>query len=209
MRETGLGLGAGLVSTATGWALPGQMALVELYAVGASLLAISLAVALTNTRLMPMVITLAPMLRRPGTPRWWYYALAHVIAVTSWANAMRRLPDLPEGERLRWFAAYGATLWTVTMAGTAVGFFLAGTVPQPVTLGLVFLNPIYFLLLFAADLRQRSRALALALGGLLGPALHLLSPTYGLLITGVLAGTLAFVLDRALGRAPGRGAADA
>mgnify|MGYP000850983648 CR=1 FL=1 len=198
-RETGFGLGAGLVSTATGWALPGQMALVELWSIGASLVAIGLAVALTNTRLLPMVVTLLPLLRgsapdRP-VPRWWLYALAHVIAVTTWANAMRRLPELPAQSRPAWFAAYGATLFAVTLAGTAGGFFLAGVVPKPVTLGLVFLNPIYFLMLFAVDLKQRARVLALAFGLVTGPLLHLVAPTYGLLITGVAAGTLAFVLD--------------
>ncbi|HYH22115.1 MAG TPA: AzlC family ABC transporter permease [Azospirillum sp.] len=196
VRESGLDLSVGLASTATGWALPGQMALVELYTVGSTLLAISLAVALTNTRLMPMVITLMPLLGRGGPPRWWHYALAHVVAVTSWANGMRRLPELPPGERLAWFAGYAATLWAVTLGGTAAGFFLAGMVPQPVTLGLVFLNPLYFLLLFAGDLRDRARVCALALGAVLGPVLHLVVPAYGLLITGVLAGTLAFMVDR-------------
>ena len=59
VRESGLGLPEGLVSTATGWALPGQVALVELYAVGASVVTIALAAALTNTRLMPMVVELS------------------------------------------------------------------------------------------------------------------------------------------------------
>ncbi|MCW2247511.1 putative branched-subunit amino acid permease [Azospirillum fermentarium] len=198
-RETGFGLGAGLVSTATGWALPGQMALVELWSIGASLLAVGLAVALTNTRLLPMVVTLLPLLRTGAAgrraPRWCLYALAHVIAVTTWANAMRRLPDLPPESRLAWFTAYGATLFMVTMAGTAGGFFLAGVVPEPVTLGLVFLNPIYFLMLFAVDLKQRARVLALAFGLVMGPLLHPVAPTYGLLVTGLTAGTLAFVLD--------------
>lgn len=198
-RETGFGLGAGLVSTATGWALPGQMALVELWSIGASLLAIGLAVALTNTRLLPMVVTLLPLLRTGAAgrrvPSWCLYALAHVIAVTTWANAMRRLPELPPESRLSWFAAYGATLFTVTLAGTAGGFFLAGVVPEPVTLGLVFLNPVYFLMLFAVDLKQRARALALAFGLVMGPLLHPIAPTYGLLVTGLAAGTLAFALD--------------
>ncbi|WP_051340705.1 AzlC family ABC transporter permease [Azospirillum halopraeferens] len=200
VRESGLGLPEGLVSTATGWALPGQVALVELYAVGASIVTIALAVALTNTRLLPMVVTIMPLLRDDRAPRWWFYALAHVVAVTSWANGMRRLPALAPGDRLRWFAAYGAVLWSATMAGTAAGFFLAGLVPKPVTLGLVFLNPVYFLLLFAEDLRDRAKVLALGLGAVTGPVLHLAAPAYGLLATGLAAGTLAFLLDRILAR---------
>src|SRR5690606_30496221 len=42
-RESGLTLDQSVLSTATGWALPGQIALVEMYAVGSSWLAIVLA----------------------------------------------------------------------------------------------------------------------------------------------------------------------
>src|SRR3546814_4248723 len=62
-------LAMGLFSTTTGWALPGQVALVELYAVGASLTAIVIAVGLTNVRLLPMALSLMPHLRTPGTSR--------------------------------------------------------------------------------------------------------------------------------------------
>jgi predicted branched-subunit amino acid permease len=67
-----------------------------------------------------------------------------------------------------------------------------------VTLGLVFLNPIYFMLVFVADARHRARILALVVGAVTGPPLHLVSPDWGLLATGVLAGSLAFAADLAL-----------
>ena len=73
-RSSDLTFGMAMTSTATGWALPGQIALVELYAVGASLMAIALAVALTNVRLLPMALALMPHLRSPGRPRWHYWA---------------------------------------------------------------------------------------------------------------------------------------
>ena len=43
VREADLNVWLGLFSTATGWALPGQIALVELYSVGAGILAIAIA----------------------------------------------------------------------------------------------------------------------------------------------------------------------
>jgi predicted branched-subunit amino acid permease len=68
--------------------------------------------------------------------------------------------------------------------------------PQYVTLGLVFLNPIYFMLIFVADFRQPERALALGLGAVAGPLLHLVDPDWGLLATGLIAGTAAFLIIR-------------
>lgn len=196
VQQAGLTLWHGLFSTATGWALPGQVALVELYALGASLAAITVAVGLSNARLLPMAITLMPIVRAPGTPRWRYYLFAHFIAVTGWAAAMRDCPSLPADQRLPYFAGFAATLWSVTLATTAVGFLAAGGVPPSVTLALVFINPIYFMLVVIGDVRGRPRVLAAALGTVCGPALYLVTPDWSLLLTGALAGSAAFVIGR-------------
>ncbi len=203
VREAGLSVWHGLFSSATAWALPGQVALVELYSVGASALAVALAVALTNARLLPMTIAIMPLLRAPGRPAWQYYLAANWVAVTGWAAQMRYGPDLPVQQRLSFFGGFAAVLWTSTLAGTAIGFFLAGSVPPSVSLGLVFLNPIYFMLVFASEWRQRARALALGFGAVTGPVLHTVSADWGLLVTGFVAGTAAFAVDRAMARRNG------
>ena len=197
VRESGLSLPFGLISTATGWALPGQLALVELYGAGAGLLAITLAVALTNARLLPMTISAMPLLRHPNHASALYWIAAHFVAVTGWAQLMRRAPMLGPEHRLSYYFGLTLTLWAISLAATAAGWELARQVPQPVTLGLVFLNPLYFLLLFLADSGGRARMLALGFGAALGPLLHLITPDWGLLLCGLIAGTLAFALDRA------------
>jgi predicted branched-subunit amino acid permease len=206
-RESGFSLWLGLASTATAWALPGQIVLVEFYAVGASLAAILLAVALTNARLLPMTVVLMPMLRAPGTPRWQYFAISHLIAVTGWTRAMQHFPALPPAERLPYYTGFGLVLWGSTLVATAAGFLLATHVPDYVTLGLVFLNPMYFMLVFIADARHAERALALGLGAVCGPLLHLVDADWGLLATGLGAGTVAFVIDQAR-RRKARGSRD-
>jgi len=195
VHGSGIGLVAGLASSLTCWALPGQIAMVELYGIGASLLVNAMAVWLTNTRLMPMAIVIMPYLRGGGVG-WRHYLAAHFIAITSWAVAMRRCPVLDEAERFPYFIGLSVTLWAVSCVATSVGFALAGSLPSSVTLGLVFLNPCYFVLLFVSDLGPRVRILALVVGGVLGPLLHLVDPDWGLLVTGLLGGTLAFLIDR-------------
>lgn len=205
VRTSDLGLPFAIASTATGWALPGQIALVELYAVGASLVAIALAVSLTNVRLLPMTLALMPHLRSRGRPRWQYWVVAHWVAVTGWVHTLRRAPDLPVEQRLPFFFGFSMVLWSATLSATAIGFVLAGAVPGYVSLGLVFLNPIYFMLILGADARERdhTRAWAMALGALLGPALHTVDPDWGLLATGLIAGSAAFAGDRWLARRRG------
>ncbi|MBX6324161.1 MAG: AzlC family ABC transporter permease [Rhodospirillaceae bacterium] len=199
-RESGLGVWLGIASTVTNWALPGQIAMVELYASGASLFVIALAVALTNARLLPMAVTLLPVVRRAGTPRWRHYLAANFVAATAWAISMQRCPGLPRAGRLAFFLGLGIGLWLVSVAATAAGFLIAGLLPRSVSLGLVFINPLYFTLLFMADLRRRARALALVFGAVAGPLLQPLAQEWGLLATGLLAGTAAYLVNRWLPR---------
>lgn len=190
----------GLLSSLTGWAIPGQIVLVELFSAGAPLLAIAIAVWLTNMRLLPMTLSLMPMMMSPGIPRWRYYTAAHFIAVTGWVQAMRECPLLPQNERHAYFTGFAGSLFTMTMVATVAGYYLAGSVTTTISLGLVFLNPIYFMLIFAADVRSRARVIALLLGAVCGPLFHLLTPTWGLMLTGLIAGSVAFGADRLLPR---------
>jgi predicted branched-subunit amino acid permease len=197
-RESGLTLFESVRSTASVWALPGQIVMAELYGIGASLAVIALAVAMTNARLLPMTATLTPVVRAAGTPRWRYFLAAHFVAVTAWTQVMQRAPSLPADQRLAYLFGFATTLWATTMVTTTIGFFAADRLPDSVSLGLVFLNPIYFLLVFIVDLQQRLRALALVFGAALGPPLHSLSPDWGLPLAGLIAGTAAFSIDHAM-----------
>jgi predicted branched-subunit amino acid permease len=142
-----------------------------------------------------MTATLTPVVRAPGTPRWRYYLAAHFVAVTAWTQVMQRAPSLPAEQRLSYLFGFATTLWAITLVTTTTGYFAADRLPDSVSLGLVFLNPIYFLLVFIVDLQQRLRALALVFGAVLGPPLHSLSPDWGLPLAGLIAGTAAFSMD--------------
>ena len=133
VRESGLSLPFGLVSSATGWALPGQLALMELYGAGAGLLAITLAVALANARLLPMSITAMPLMRHPRHASILYWIGAHFIAATGWAQLMRRAPMLRPEHRLTYHFGFTTTLWVLSLICTAIGWVLAGQVPRSVT----------------------------------------------------------------------------
>lgn len=196
VRESGLGIWHGLLSTAVAWALPGQVLMVELYAMGASLLTIALGVGFSAARLLPMTMTLLPWLQRPGLTQGRRFLAAHWIAVTGWTVTLQVAPRLPPEERLSYFTGFTLTLWLVTLAGTALGFLLPDLLPARVNLALLFLNPIYFLMLFQRDLRIPPRAAALGIGALLGPLFFLLDADWSLPATGLVGGSLAYALTR-------------
>lgn len=192
VRDSGLPIWYGVYSTFFVWALPGQIAMIELYGAGAALLVVAVTVSLVNARFLPMTVTVMPLIRKPGVAPWRYYLAAHLLSINSWAYLMQRGPLMPRDERWPYYLGFALTLWSTGMLSAALGFLLAGAVPRPVSLGLVFLNPVYFMLLVLVGIRKPTVALATGLGVLLGPLLHLATPEWGLLLTGVIAGSLGF-----------------
>jgi len=197
-QDIGITFGVAVASTATVWGLPGQVAFVELFAVGAPVLAIALASSMANLRFLPMSLSMMPLFRAdPGIWRWRYFLVA-MMSVNTWALTLRRAPELGDRQRGPYYIGLGAVSMTSGVIGTAVGYHLAGTLPFYITVSLIFLNPMYFIFLFSS-VRQRNCILALMIGTVLGPVFHLLSPDWGLPFVGFIAGTAAFFLDKKMG----------
>ena len=102
-RDSGFSVGQAVFTTVGIFQLPGQVALVDQVARGATYFAAALAVLLTAIRLLPMTVVLMPYLRGSELPRWLEYAAAHFVAITAWVEALRRLPPLPPHVRLPYF----------------------------------------------------------------------------------------------------------
>lgn len=192
-RDADFSLLLSLVSTLTIWALPGQIALIELRTLGTALPALVLAVMLTSARFFPMTAALLPALRHPRWRGWHYYLVGHFVAMTGWAVAMRRCPQMPPEERLPYFLGFAVMLWLACAGGTVLGFYLSHLFSERVTLGLVFLNPMYFVLILTGETRSRLGVAALLCGATAGPLLHLLVPQWSLILGGLLGGTAAFL----------------
>lgn len=184
-----------MTTTAAMWALPGQIAMVELYAAGSSFFAIVLAVGMANARFLPMTATLMPLMR-PGVRHVsWLYVMSQFVSFNSWIWAVRRFPEIPMAYRPTYYSGFVTSTFVAGLVGTALGYILAGVLPEVVALGLVFGNVIYFSLLFA-NTDQKSAIFAIFAGAVAGPLLHLVSGEWGLLMTGLVGGTLAFVVKR-------------
>jgi predicted branched-subunit amino acid permease len=176
------------------FALPGQVVMLEMFISGSSLLAIGFAVTLTSTRFVTMVVTLFPQLhRRDRNPL--LYLWVHMLAMTAWAVSMREFPRMSPQHRLNYFIGLALPCWLISPMGTVLGYFVAGWVPAAVTLGLVFINPLFFLLTFT-DVKPWANRIAIGLGCILGPVFYVFDADSSLLLTGLVAGTLAYVIDR-------------
>lgn len=197
--DAGYPLSVTTFSTVAIWALPGQLVLHEMYAVGAAAVLIVFAVALTAVRFLPMAMTLMPVIGDERHARWKLYLAAHFVSMTSWAVGMRRCEALPREDRLPYLLAFSVTCWSACLVTGAIGYIAGGLLPPAVRLGCVFLTPVYFLCMLVGDARTRLSRIALACGAVSGPLFYRVDPQWGLLLAGLVAGTLAYAVHRALG----------
>lgn len=200
-RDAGHPLGAALASTIFVWAAPAQLILFGTLASGGLVLAAALAVGLSAIRLMPMVMSVWPYLRRPGMGLGRQVLLAHLIAATTWIESMRRLPELPPPARLPFFLGFGSACLCLSFVMTGLGFVLVGALPPALAAGLLCLTPIYFGVSMIGSARTLADGLAVLFGfALLPVAQRLVGTDFDLLVTGLAGGTAAYGIGRTLRR---------
>jgi predicted branched-subunit amino acid permease len=176
------------------FALPGQVVLVEMLVLSASGVTIAIAVTLTATRFFTMCLTLFPQFPEKQRSSF-YYLVVHLVAMTAWAVSMRDFPKMKPEERLSYFTGFAFVCWAVSTPATVLGYLVAGQVPSYINLGLVFINPLFFLLTFT-EVKPRANRMAILLGGPIGLLSYLWFPDYSLLIAGLFGGTIAYVVDK-------------
>lgn len=185
------------------YGLPGQVVLAGGMADGRIGIGDALAPAVANARFLPLSAALGLVFTRPnlGLRRirpshlLRLLAVAHLVGSTAWAVAMTRCPDMPERERLSWFAGFGLASWLAAAACTALGALVSASLPSEARAVLLFVTPLYFALLLGADVIARPAArTAIVAGGLAAPFALWLPASWGALAIGVVAGTIAWVL---------------
>ena len=200
-HDVGFTLAWTLVTTVVMWAGPAQVILISTLGAGAPLIEIAVAVALSAVRLLPMVVSLIPMLRTETTKRRHLLLPAHFIAVVMWVEGMRVLPGVARADRIAFINGFGTMFGLVGAVFTVIGYVLAGALPFALTAGLLLLTPLAFLLSLAGNLRTLGDRLALGLGLIFSPALAALHVQLDLVWGGLAAGTIAYLAHRAKRRA--------
>lgn len=196
----GIPLRVAVASTATVWALPGQLVFVEMQTLAAPFIAIVLAVMLSSARFLPMTLVLMPEMRDPRHRQWTYYVVAQLLSLSGWTMAVARFPDIPRSERLAWFYGFALVLVTASALATAAGYLGADRLTPEAKLGLVFMAPMYYLLILLGGVRERIAALGLACGAIAGPLAYLATPAWSVLAGGLVGGTLAYLILRRVRR---------
>jgi predicted branched-subunit amino acid permease len=193
----GLSFTGTLLSTLFIWALPGQLILVEMHALGAPFFAVLVSVVLSAVRFLPMTIVLMPLLREAPARRRHYYVAAQLISMTGWAWTMVRFPSIPPERRLGYFFGFALTLLASASTATALGFLAGDLLPPLAKVAFVFMSPMYFLLMLTGSTSDSLSRAAVIGGAVVGPVAHFFTPQWSVLLAGLVGGTLAYVAHRA------------
>ncbi|WP_417671442.1 AzlC family ABC transporter permease [Roseibium sp.] len=200
-RASGLSLSETLLMTGLVWALPSIVVLTGGIASGLGLIPAAIAVALASVRLMPMTMAIVPIMKVEGkTKRWQLLLISHFIAITAWVYGMNNLPNLPREGRLPFFAGFGLAVNSFVLFMTGVSYMMVERMPPVLAGALFLLTPIYFVCSLWGASRLMADKAAMIIGLILGPLFYLYLPGLDLLWTGLVGGTLAYLITRYMRR---------
>ncbi|MFB9265664.1 AzlC family ABC transporter permease [Bradyrhizobium erythrophlei] len=195
-HDSGFSLGWTLASTVFVWAGPAQIIVITTLGSGATILQSAIAVTVSAIRLFPMVVSVLPMMRTETTKRRQLILVAHLTAVTLWVECFRFLPHVPRDRRIAFIHGLGCGLVSVCLVANTIGYTLAANLSQLLAAGILMLTPLAFLLSTARNCRELADVIALVLGLLLFPVAAMLNSGVDILVSGVVAGTIAYGVHR-------------
>ena len=198
-QEQGFSIYMSILSTILIWGLPGQVVHVELYGMGAPLIAVVLGVAGVNARFMPMTISMMPVFEGTKHNRKWNYFLAHMISINTWAEMMQRRDDINVDFRVAYFLGFSFTCMIAGIIGVLQGYVLFESMPKTVSICLVFLVPIYFGLIMS-NTRHLPFLFSFIIGCILGPLIHNFTEDWSLVLAGFISGTIAYLSRHKISR---------
>jgi 4-azaleucine resistance transporter AzlC len=168
-QTAGLTAAAAIFMSATTFAGSAQVATVSVLAAGGGVAAATAAALLLNARYAPIGISIAKAFRGSLLKR---FGQAQLVVDESWALAGGGTPRF---ER-RILLGVGIALWFAWVGGTAVGALLGKVIGDTSAFGLDGAFAALFAALLAAQLRDRRRIAAAALGAAIAFVLIPLTP---------------------------------
>ena len=117
--------------------------------------------------------------------------------MTLWVECYRFLPQVPRNRRIAFIHGLGLGLVSVCLIANTIGYTLAANLTPLLAAGMLMLTPLAFLFSTARNCRELADVIALVLGLLLFPLAAMLNSGVDILVSGVVAGTVAYGVHRA------------
>lgn len=180
-----------LLSTYLIWGLPGQLAMVDMTASGASWLAVFMAVAMANARMAAMTVSAIPLL--PYKSYCIRLLAAQVMGITLWMYTREQLAQMAMTIRGPRYIGFASLMLLVAGFGCVLGYFSHESLPPILYQLLVFLGPVFLLMLISAA-RMKEHRLTALLAGIFCFLSTPLTGTWAVIISGLLIGSLGYLM---------------
>ncbi len=196
-REAGFDIWMTTTTTLLVFGMPGQVAMATLYAGGSSLILIFIAVSLANMRMMLLVISGSDLLKLSlhNLPFWKRLLLMQGIAITTWAQIGLKQTTISSRNLVHYFKGFALGIYAFAITGTIIGFYLNDYIPEHALRIVIFVTPLY-LLMVIINAKQTTNRLAVVIGGTLCPLLYPLTGDWAILYAGFIGGTLGALIMR-------------
>ena len=196
-KEAGFDLFQTASSTLLIWGMPGQVAMASLYAGGSSLIVIFTAVALANMRMMLMSISGADMMGFNKAQFPFFKKLLYIqfLAISGWAQISYKQGEYSQADLRAYYRGFTTVLFLLAMCGTLTGFFMDNFIPKEIRPFIIFITPIYILLLLV-NAKHKLNRLAGAIGGVCCPLLYPFFQDWAIFIAGFGGAGLALLIYR-------------
>jgi predicted branched-subunit amino acid permease len=187
------------------YAGPAQYAVLEPLAEGRAALQILIATVLMNLRFLPMSATMAPYFRGVTWTRllWASHFISASSFVLPYVRFQQQAKDSASGgsasktseENLSFFLGIGMTAWCVWVAGTALGYWAALTIPPGFEEIFKFILPAYFACILVIDMRERMPAAVCLLSFVVAVPAALWNADWGWMITAIVIATAGWRIE--------------
>lgn len=192
-QGTGLALDVTWGITLFVWGIAGQIAIIDIHAAGGDLLAVFIASALANLRMLPMTVTGLPyILKGRSHPLIGRLAIAQSMAISCWTQIITRSDHVPSDQKLPYYWGFACALVVAGITGVTIGHQLGRIVPDSVMTIAVFMTPLYLLLLICGA-RQWASRFSVLFGILLGVGFYPVLGDWAVVLAGLLGGTLGYL----------------
>ena len=195
-KNIGFNLQESVFSTFLTYALPGSLVMAETMIIGGSLINIFFAVWLVNSRLYPMTVSLMPLMMHKSQPKWKYYLSCHFVAVSAWLIMKNNYKSIDRENRIDYWIGVGTATWSIAIISTFIGYISADYLNKDIMVGLAIVNPVYFFCMMINAMSVKKIFTSVILGTLLGPTFYLITFEWAILIAGVVAGTVGYLVGR-------------
>ena len=122
--------------------------------------------------------------------------IMHFMAITNWAQLSYKQSTYEPQQLLTYYKGFSAVVFVCGMTGTMTGYFLDDLLPPHILRLVIYITPLYILLLLA-NAQQKINRMAGLFGAALSPFIYIFAGDWAILIAGFIGGTAALFVQRA------------